>query len=235
MAHPHRKAPAASRTHLYLLLDRSGSMESMRDDVIGGFNSFVAEQRAEGPDARVTLVQFDSGDAHEVLLDARPIDQVVPLSRATFVPRGGTPLLDATGLVIARAAVRAEARRLAGKAPEAIVVVTVTDGHENQSREYDRAAIVRLVKAKEAEGWSFAFLGAGLDAYGEAGGMGYDARSVQAFAADGAGAKAAWGSLSRASLAHRVHVKTHGAPPPAGDFFRGVKEAEDDRDERRRR
>lgn len=221
------------RTHLYVLLDRSGSMESMRDDVIGGFNRFVAEQRADGPDAVVTLVQFDTGDAHEVVLDARPIVEVPPLTRGSFVPRGGTPLLDATGLLVARAAERAEARRRAGEAPEAVVVATITDGQENSSREHDRASIMRMVAAKEAEGWTFAFLGAGLDAYAEAGGMGYDARSVQGFAADGTGAQAAFGSLSRAALEHRAHLRQHGAPPPPGDFFKGRKEAEADRDRRR--
>ncbi len=50
------------RSHLYVLLDRSGSMESMRADVIGGFNNLLAEQQADGPDARLTLVQFDSQD-----------------------------------------------------------------------------------------------------------------------------------------------------------------------------
>ncbi|HLF40028.1 MAG TPA: vWA domain-containing protein, partial [Acidimicrobiia bacterium] len=225
MAQNNGKADA-SRIQLYILLDRSGSMESIRDDVIGGFNSFIDEQRAEGPDARLTLVQFDTGDAHEILLDARPIGAVRPLSRRTFVPRGGTPLLDATGLLIARAAVRVEQRRQTGKAPEAVVFVTITDGQENSSAEYDRASILRLVEAKEAEGWSFAFLGAGLDAYAEAGGMGYDTGSVQAFAADGMGAKAAWGSLSRATSEHRRHVRAQGAPPPPGDFFKGLKEAE---------
>ncbi|MGH9040531.1 MAG: vWA domain-containing protein [Acidimicrobiia bacterium] len=223
-----------SRTHLYVLLDRSGSMQAMRHDVVGGFNHFISDQRAAGPDAVVTLVQFDTGDAHEVLLDAVPLAEVAPLTGRDFQPRGGTPLLDATGLIIARAALRVEARRLAGRAPEAVVVVTVTDGQENQSREYDRAAVVRLVKAKEAEGWAFAFLGAGLDAYGEAGGMGYAAGSVQAFMADGDGARAAWSSLARAALVHRAHVRAYGAPPPADDFFGGVKEAEGDRDRRRR-
>jgi Mg-chelatase subunit ChlD len=222
-----------ARTHLHVLLDRSGSMEAMRDDVIGGFNRFIADQRADGADARVTLVQFDTQDPQEVLLDVQPVGDVRPLTRQTFVPRGGTPLLDATGLLIARAAVRAEQRVLAGKTPESIVVVTITDGHENQSREYDRATILRLVKAKETEGWSFAFLGAGLDAYGEAGGMGYALGSVQAFAADGAGAQAAFSSLSRATSAHRERVRG-GAAPLAGEFFAGVKEAEADRDRRRR-
>src|SRR5690606_34951540 len=89
------RRPAKARPHFYVLLDRSGSMASMVDDVIGGFNQLIADQQADGPDARITLVQFDSQDPQEVLIDARRVSVSRPLSRATFVPRGGTPLLDA--------------------------------------------------------------------------------------------------------------------------------------------
>jgi hypothetical protein len=65
--------------------------------VIGGFSNLIAEQQADGPDARIMLVQFDSQDPHEVLIDARRITHAQPLTEPTFVPRGGTPLLDATG------------------------------------------------------------------------------------------------------------------------------------------
>src|SRR5580765_2982032 len=105
------------RSHFYVLLDRSGSMESMRADVIGGFNNLLAEQQADGPDARLTLVQFDSQDPHEVLTDALRINRVRPLSERTFVPRGGTPLLDATGRIITKAAVREDQRATLGKRP----------------------------------------------------------------------------------------------------------------------
>jgi len=74
--------------HIFFLLDRSGSMEPMADDVVGGFNGFLAAQQAEGHDALMTLVQFDSQDPHEVLVNARPIAEVRPLDRARFHPRG---------------------------------------------------------------------------------------------------------------------------------------------------
>ena len=70
------------RPHFYVLLDRSGSMESMRADVIGGFNNLLAEQQADGADARLTLVQFDSQDPQELLADAVRIDRVRPARRA---------------------------------------------------------------------------------------------------------------------------------------------------------
>ena len=217
--------------HIYVLLDRSGSMEAMRADVIGGFNNLLAEQQADGHDARMTLVQFDSQDPHEVLTDAAKIDRVRPLSEATFVPRGGTPLLDATGRVITKASVREDQRKTLRTRPEIITVITITDGEENQSHEFSRTDILRLVKDREAKGWSFVFLGAGLDAYAEAGGMGYDARSVQAFAPDGAGAGLAFSAVSAAMVDKRARVRQGEAFDPQ-DFFQGDKAAEDDRKRR---
>ncbi len=86
---------AASTVHLYVLLDRSGSMSAMAEQVVGGFNRLLADQQADGADARVTLVQFDSADPHEVLADALPIAEVVPLpygaSSRGAPPRCSTP------------------------------------------------------------------------------------------------------------------------------------------------
>jgi uncharacterized protein YegL len=229
------KGSAAMKTtplnHIYVLLDRSGSMEAMRADVIGGFNNLLAEQQADGHDARMTLVQFDSQDPHEVLTDAVRIDHVRPLNTATFVPRGGTPLLDATGRVITMASVRESQRKALRKRPEIVTVITITDGEENQSHEFSRADILRLVKTQEAKGWSFVFLGAGLDAYAEAGGMGYDPRSVQAFAPDGAGAGLAFHAVSAAMVTKRQKLRG-GEAVDTGDFFEGNKAAEEDRTRR---
>ncbi len=220
-------------THLYFLLDRSGSMASMAGDVIGGFNGFLANQRAGGDDARMTLVQFDSQDPFEVLTDARRLTKVRDLTPATFVPRGGTPLLDATGELITRASVRAEQRQALGKAPENILVVTFTDGEENASRRFTQADLVRLVAAKEAAGWTFVFLGAGLDAYAESGTIGYGSGSVQAFAPDAQGAGLAFASLDRAATEHRRKVR-RAEPVDPRDFFEGDKPAETDRKHRDR-
>src|SRR5688500_7733102 len=109
------------------------------------------------------MVQTDSPDPQLLVLVERRIRGALSLVERTFVPRGGTPLLDATGQRIARASVRQHERALLGKHPEAVTFVTITDGHENQSREYRRSDIAALLKAKEADGWTFAFLGAGID------------------------------------------------------------------------
>jgi hypothetical protein len=218
----------SSRTHIYLLLDRSGSMEAIRDDVIGGFNSFIAEQGADGDDARVTLVQFDSQDPSEVLVEARRISAVRPLSQTTFIPRGSTPLLDATGLLVARADERVAERKVAGRRPETIIFVTITDGHENASREFSGEDLRKLVAAREQRGWTFVFLSAGLDGYADAGGFGYDDRGVQAWAPDSRGAGLAFRSLSSATRARRSKLRSGEAHDPR-DFFEGAKPAEEDR------
>ena len=221
----------ASIVHLYILLDRSGSMASMAEQVVAGFNRLLAEQLADGPDARMSLIQFDDDDPHEVIADTVPLLEIVPLTQRVFQPRGMTPLLDATGRLIARAAGRAADLAATGQPVERIVVVTITDGEENASREYTRRQVVDLVRAKEAEGWTFVFLGAGLDAYSEADGLGYDARSVQSFAADGTGADLAFSSLSAKTRDLRGKVR-RGERYDAADFFEGDKPAEDDRDRR---
>src|ERR1035438_2609360 len=84
-------------THITVILDRTGSMESIRDDTIGGFNTFLEQQKAEPGMATLTLVQFDTQDPYEVIHRFKRIQEVPALTRETFVPRASTPLLDALG------------------------------------------------------------------------------------------------------------------------------------------
>jgi Mg-chelatase subunit ChlD len=217
--------------HIYFVLDRSGSMSAIADDVIGGFNSFLATQKADGSDALMTLIQFDSGDPHEILCDAAPINEVPDLTPATFLPRGGTPLYDAMGHTIADASIRAERRRAGGKGPEEVLFVTFTDGQENQSVEYDQKKVFDLIKKREASGWTFAYLGANQDSYVEAQRMGVSAGSTQNYRADSKGTAAAYASLSAAVVNRRAKLR-RGEHFDRGDLFEGNKEAEDDLNQR---
>jgi Mg-chelatase subunit ChlD len=187
---------ATKNTHLYILLDRSGSMDSIASDVIGGYNAFLRDQKNNGDDARVTLVQFDSADVQEVIAAGVPIAEMVDLTPATFVPRGGTPLLDATGKLIGRAQLSQEVRQQNSLQEEDIVFVTITDGEENQSSEFTLKQIKKLIEKCEKDGWTFVFLSAALDAYGDAQGMGMKAGNIQAFSASADGANLAFTSLS---------------------------------------
>jgi len=154
--------------HFHILLDRSGSMEPLRADVIGGYNNFIAEQTKVSGKARATLVQFDSQDPQEMLLKAVRGDRVPAPTESTFVPRGDTPLLDATAALIETVRGRATTRKTLGKLTEEIVFVTVTGGEENQSTHTILQDVQKLVKAGKENGWNFVYLGADLDAYADA-------------------------------------------------------------------
>src|SRR5688500_9013338 len=118
-------------THIGFVLDRSGSMATIAEDVVGGFNTFLADQQADGNDAVMTLVQFDSQDPFEVLADAVPVAEMVPLTAATFVPRGGTPLFDALSRAITHVTARQATLAELDVPLEDILVVAFTDGQEN--------------------------------------------------------------------------------------------------------
>jgi len=80
------------------VLDRSGSMNTMKDEAIGGINAFLESQQKLPGEARLTLVLFD----HEYIVvhDGVPIKEVPPLDNHSYVPRGTTALLDAFGRTI---------------------------------------------------------------------------------------------------------------------------------------
>jgi len=210
-------------THVYFLLDRSGSMESIASDVIGGFNQFLDEQRQNGDDALMTFVQFDSNNPHEVIANAMALSDVRPLTGATFRPRGSTPLFDAMGSLITDATIRSEGE---GKG-EVIIFVTFTDGKENDSVNYTRESIFELVAKREALGWTFVYLGANQDSYAEGAGMGYHADNLQDFEASPKGTRLAFQSLSKGLGKERGKIR-EGVARSTSEFFEGDKEAETD-------
>lgn len=148
-----------------LALDRSGSMASVADEVVAGLNDFLARQRAESAQGRITVAQFDDQDPLEVLIDGMPIREVTDLERGAYQPRGLTPLYDAIGSMIARVDAKAATRRQAGLEEEDQLMVVVTDGLENASREHTRESIFEMISQRREEGWSFLFLGADQDSY----------------------------------------------------------------------
>ncbi len=189
--------------HISLLLDRSGSMSAIADDIVGGFNEFLAEQRRADGLARVTLAQFDSEDPFEVVVDGVDLAQVRPLRRADYRPRGQTPLFDAAGRMICRIDAEVARRAGLGLLAEDQLVVIVTDGLENASREHTRAGVMQLIEERRARGWAFAFLGANQDAYAEGRSIGVAAGSAAPWRPTPDGTRAAMASVAAAAAAYR--------------------------------
>jgi hypothetical protein len=153
------------------VLDRSGSMASIAEDVIGGLNTFIREQAQVEGEAWFTLVQFD--DRYEVVHAHVPVQQVPPVTDRTYVPRGSTALLDAIGRTIVDTGVRL-AMLPEGDRPQAIVFAVQTDGYENASREFTREQIFEMIRHQEEKyAWQFVFLAADQNAIEEGGKLGF--------------------------------------------------------------
>ena len=187
-------------THIIVVLDRSGSMGSIRKDMQGGFNEFINEQKEVEGEATLTLAQFDND--YEVVhsnIDVADVPNLV------LVPRGYTALLDAIGRTLTTERERINAID-ENDQPEKVVCVTITDGYENASHEYNRTRIAEMIKnleELETPDWSFVFLGANMDAIAEGGSMGVRAGSSYTYAASGAGTRCAFMSLTDSMTRHR--------------------------------
>ncbi len=182
-------------THITVILDRSGSMSSIRDDIIGGFNHFVDSQKAGSGTATLTLVQFDTQDPYEVIHWFKPMTEVPPLTAKTFVPRASTPLWDAVGRGIED--LERNLSLLAPEAqPEKVVMVVITDGMENSSRQFRRSQIQKMITEKtEKNQWQFVYLSSDLNAVDEAEKSGFYRRSSMSYDPNTAGVKNMWRSL----------------------------------------
>lgn len=190
-------------THITVILDRTGSMESIRDDTIGGFNAFLAKQKDEAGQATLTLVQFDTRDPYEVIHRFKPIKDIPELNRNTYVPRASTPLLDALGRGINDLETSLNELKEEDR-PSKVVVAVVTDGQENSSREFQKDQVEKMIKEKtEKNDWQFVFLSADLTAIREAVTLGIHADAVLPYEKNGKGIAAAWSSLSQRTSDYR--------------------------------
>jgi len=149
-------------TNITVLLDRSGSMNSCKNDHEGGLKSFVNEQKGLAEDkAKFTLIQFDDVNVQDIVFDSEDIEKV-DIDAFLFTPRGSTPLLDAFGKTLARI----EEQESKSKSDRVILVI-ITDGEENASKEWTKTRIKEILDKKKDE-YIILFLGTNFDAFGEA-------------------------------------------------------------------
>ena len=149
-------------TELVFILDRSGSMNGLESDTIGGFNSVLAKQKTEEGEAHITTVLFD--DKVELLHDRYDLEKVSMITDKEYYVRGSTALLDAIGKTIHKMG-NVQKYATESERAEKVMFVIITDGMENASIEYSYDQIKRMIdRQKERYGWEFIFLGANIDA-----------------------------------------------------------------------
>lgn len=179
------------------ILDRSGSMERLEKDTIGGFNRILKEQKENKDDGEVLVSTVLFDDERIVLHDRKNINDIERMTEKDYIPRGSTALIDAIGYSIKHIAnihkyIRKE------DVPEHTLFVIITDGMENASHVFSSDEVKKMIKHEEEKyGWEFLFIGANIDAVETA--KTYGIREDYAFnhISDSRGLGLVYGSISK--------------------------------------
>lgn len=194
--------PNPNKTFIAVVLDRSGSMATLRESTVAGLNTFLNGQRVLPGETNLTLVQFD--DQYEVMYRNTPLESVKQLTQEDFQPRGSTALLDAIGRTIDEVG-RYFASLTEGSRPGKVVFVVQTDGFENASREYNHARIQDMIAHQRSKyAWEFVFLAAGQDAIISGAQMGFLANQSMSYNANAISTSKAFKSVSRSIGSYRT-------------------------------
>ena len=145
-----------------IILDKSGSMSSIAKQAIDGVNETIAsikrnQEKHPERDNRITLVAF-CGCEIKKIYEQVPVGEVRPITSADYRPCCMTPLYDAIGNTITSVH-----HMMEGDSNAIASVTIITDGYENDSKEFSHTAIKSLIEAYKSEGWLFAYIGADHD------------------------------------------------------------------------
>lgn len=189
-------------TSINVIIDQSGSMHNLTTDTIGGFNTFLSDQKKVEGEAVLTLCTFDT--SHRLVHDFAKIDGVPNLDTKTYSPSGGTALLDAMGHTItsvgAKLAAMPEEER-----PSKVIFLVITDGHENSSRNFRKQQVADMVKhQQDVYNWEFVFMGANIDAMAEGTTLGFSGQNTLNYAPTAAGTKGLYRSISENMSSYRA-------------------------------
>ena len=209
---PEKPAPKIQLTHehketceltsiepvqIICILDRSGSMQKLTGDVIGGYNSFLEQQRKESGTAEVTTVLFD--DQYETIATAVDLQKAPEMNSKIYFARGSTALLDAVGRTVMETLNRLEKDNVCPMKRRVLFMI-MTDGLENASREYDKATVKALIEETTNNyHWNYIFMGANIDSVAEAGALGIQADHAMNFEADSSGVKESFSRMNEAA------------------------------------
>ena len=210
-----------SMAEIVCILDRSGSMSGLVEATIKGYNKFIEEQQElrAGP-GRVTLVLFD--DEYEIVYEDMALDKVPDLTGQVYFTRNTTALLDAVGKTISRV----KERHLTNR-PGKTLFLIITDGIENDSKEYTKEGQIKAMVQECVDDldWEFFYLGANVDAFLEAGGLGIQGAYAANYQPTHGGTRTAYGTVSAAMASSRGGVALKDSGKTMSDL---MDEQEDD-------
>ena len=176
---------------LVLVIDKSGSMGGLESDTIGGFNSMINKQKELKIDTTVTTVLFN--DQYKLLYDRKKLEEIPEMTNKDYVTGGMTALLDAVGRTIHTV----DQIENINAPDHKVVFAIITDGQENYSKEYRKDLIKQLISIRQEKyGWEFVFLGANIDAVGEARSLGINSDNAIKYKNTKEGVRANYDAIS---------------------------------------
>lgn len=194
-------------TEIVVILDRSSSMSVIRNDVIGGYNTFLESQKdLKSGKAYISLVQFDH--EYEPVYFSKNIEDTPKLDTTTYVPRGSTSLLDAVGRTILDVEARIDSKKKKDK-PNKVIILVITDGQENASLEFDKTRITDMIKEQELKGWTFMYLSADVNAFDDAHSLGISKDQTIFFDSTHEGTRKMYHTVTRSVSSYRTHGTTN--------------------------
>lgn len=149
-------------TLIAFVMDESGSMFVVQDATIDGFNKYVNGQKKTDGECVVKVNKFEGGNIVD-LWGMKDINSTPKMSRELYQPAGMTNLNDAIGQTVEE--IDQHLKGMKKKERPAVLVVIMTDGHENASRKFSTKEIKKLVALREKKDWGFTFIGADIDAF----------------------------------------------------------------------
>lgn len=207
------------KIHTTLVMDRSGSMDNCATDAEGGVNKLVEDSRKLDPKDTFTLVQFDT--EYEVVHNAVPFDNV---THYTFVPRGGTALLDSIGRAINETGESLK-KMPESERPGKVLFIIFTDGYENASRIFSKQQIKDMIQHQTTKySWEFVYMGANQDAFCESGNIGIFAANAINYASTPVGTRSAFTTMSSSRSAYKMA----GGQTSSLGFFEGKTDVDEE-------
>lgn len=194
-------------TELVFILDKSGSMSGLEKDTIGGFNSLLIKQKELDQKCILTTVLFNNN--YELLHDRLNLNAVKPLNDKQYSVGGTTALLDAIGRTIHKM-ITVQKNTAKEYQAEKVMIVIITDGEENSSREYSSEKIKGLIEQQKTDyGWEFLFLGANIDSIDTASKIGISRDRATNYHADSQGVKVNFKAMNDVVKSYRATKSIH--------------------------
>lgn len=197
-------------TWIVFCVDKSGSMNSIKKDMIGGFNAFIKNQRNVNlGDCKVSFYQFST--TYDVIFEDVDLQNIKDLTENSYIPAGGTALYPSLGKTIENVGKRLSLTDEKDR-PSKVLIVTITDGEHNSNLEgnayqFNASQIKQMIEHQtQVYNWDFIYLGANQDSWAVGQNMGNVKGTTLNYVASAAGTKTMFENLTKSTTKYRASV-----------------------------